>query len=467
MTVENVTPIIRYPYTGPGSYSFSFLIYDEDDLTITHTDTLGNRTVLTKTTDYTVTINSGSSGGSVTTTYSETTGVIEISRVLEYTQNTNWENEGALDMELLEQDFDKIVMLLQQLKAEFYRAPAQANLRGAWATATAYVEGDVVWDSVGEVFYACYTAHTSGTLATDVAAGYWFDSLDLTSIYADAINAAVDIAVATKADIASPTLTGTPTAPTATAGTETTQIATTEYVIDTAERRRTAVSGLPMYGNVVGFDITKTGANELTVTKGTCLDFTGLIPLALTADTAVSIPATANTIYHLAAVRLVSDGSITVKAYTSEAAIAADGTINAYRWIDFWRTNGSSQCVVAISVNGLKLFGKASENVVSSGITTSYATVTHSSFIPESRVEAIKYGARDASVNTSIIASEDGTNTSFIVGYTATTVDDTAITAWGTGANTHAPLVPYTSSRQFKSASGTVDLLIHIVKVRR
>lgn len=37
-------------------------------------------------------------------------------------------------------------------------------------------------------------------------------------------------AVATKADLASPSLTGTPTAPTATAGTETTQIATTAFV---------------------------------------------------------------------------------------------------------------------------------------------------------------------------------------------------------------------------------------------
>ena len=40
----------------------------------------------------------------------------------------------------------------------------------------------------------------------------------------------IAIAVATKADLSSPTLTGTPAAPTATAGTNTTQIATTAFV---------------------------------------------------------------------------------------------------------------------------------------------------------------------------------------------------------------------------------------------
>jgi hypothetical protein len=41
---------------------------------------------------------------------------------------------------------------------------------------------------------------------------------------------AISVAVATKADIASPSLTGTPTAPTASAGTNTTQVATTAFV---------------------------------------------------------------------------------------------------------------------------------------------------------------------------------------------------------------------------------------------
>ena len=51
-------------------------------------------------------------------------------------------------------------------------------------------------------------------------------------------------AIDTKADIASPTLTGTPAAPTATAGTNTTQIATTAFVSTAVTNERTATTTL-------------------------------------------------------------------------------------------------------------------------------------------------------------------------------------------------------------------------------
>ena len=41
----------------------------------------------------------------------------------------------------------------------------------AWVTSTAYVVGDVVSNS--NTFYKCLVAHTSGTFATDLAAGDW------------------------------------------------------------------------------------------------------------------------------------------------------------------------------------------------------------------------------------------------------------------------------------------------------
>ena len=45
------------------------------------------------------------------------------------------------------------------------------ELRGAWATATAYVAKDVV--SQGGVLYVCVIPHTAGVFATDLAAGRW------------------------------------------------------------------------------------------------------------------------------------------------------------------------------------------------------------------------------------------------------------------------------------------------------
>jgi microcystin-dependent protein len=49
--------------------------------------------------------------------------------------------------------------------------------RGVWATATAYIVGDVVrHDAAGvTTTYVCATIHTSGTFATDYAAEYWVD----------------------------------------------------------------------------------------------------------------------------------------------------------------------------------------------------------------------------------------------------------------------------------------------------
>ena len=47
------------------------------------------------------------------------------------------------------------------------------SVEGAWVTATAYAVGDLV-EEAGSV-YLCFVAHTSGTFATDLAAGKWGD----------------------------------------------------------------------------------------------------------------------------------------------------------------------------------------------------------------------------------------------------------------------------------------------------
>jgi len=231
----------------------------------------------------------------------------------------------------------------------------------------------------------------------------------------------------------------------------------------TTDARLQMVAGLDYTGNMLGFDISKTGANQLTVTKGTCKDRLGVIDLYLTTDTTVAIPAVANTIYHLAVVRLLNQ-TMTVKAYASEAAMAADATIDAFRWIGEWLTNGGTTCVEGVMVNGLMLRGKASECVISANITTTYATVSHTAQITPGRVEAIEYGAADAATAAAIYASITGTSTEFHVGTSSAGAGDTGIVAWG---NSLSGLKPFNTSRQFKSDSGTLDLLVHQVKYRR
>lgn len=81
--------------------------------------------------------------------------------------------------------------------------------KGSWVTATAYVVGDVVEESAAT--YVCATAHTSGTFATDHVAGKW-------------------VVLAQSVSLNNAALTGVPTAPTASPGTNTTQVATAEFV---------------------------------------------------------------------------------------------------------------------------------------------------------------------------------------------------------------------------------------------
>lgn len=65
-----------------------------------------------------------------------------------------------------------------------------------WVTARAYAVGDTVFGDY--VFYRCEVAHTSGTLATDVAAGKWGELADFTTVFADA-SAYADAAAASAA----------------------------------------------------------------------------------------------------------------------------------------------------------------------------------------------------------------------------------------------------------------------------
>ena len=101
-------------------------------------------------------------------------------------------------------------------------------------------------------------------------------------------------------------------------------------------------SGVDVTGGVFGFNLSKTGANQVTVSKGSCLDSTLTVPLALTADTAVAIPAVANTCYHIFVVKLTG-GTFEVRTYTTEAGVASDGAVSSWRWVGFVITNSSAQ----------------------------------------------------------------------------------------------------------------------------
>jgi hypothetical protein len=74
---------------------------------------------------------------------------------------------------------------IDQLKAEIEIGFASI---GDWVTATDYALRDGVWQT--NVLYRCIVAHTSGTFATDLAAGKWTVVLDLATPLAAAVTAA-------------------------------------------------------------------------------------------------------------------------------------------------------------------------------------------------------------------------------------------------------------------------------------
>ena len=101
---------------------------------------------------------------------------------------------------------------------------------------------------------------------------------------------AISSAVATKADTASPSLTGTPTAPTAASGTNTTQLATTAFVTGAVTDERTAAATL------TNKTITSPVINQI-VHEGTVDDFeTTLSFTDPTADRTITFPDKAGTV---------------------------------------------------------------------------------------------------------------------------------------------------------------------------
>ena len=99
-----------------------------------------------------------------------------------------------------------------------------------------------------------------------------------TAVNTKADTSAMTAADALKANIASPTFTGVPAAPTATAGTNTTQVATTEFVKAAADTKLPK-SGGTMTGNITGLtalDVTGTVTADDLVVGGNLLNLSGV-----------------------------------------------------------------------------------------------------------------------------------------------------------------------------------------------
>lgn len=162
------------------AFNFSFIADSVSDIEVIYTNASGTQTTLLAS-QYTLVINAPAAGqiwgiGGVVT-YPLTGSPIAngtsltIQRVLPLTQVITISNQGDFAPEVIEEMGDTLEMQIQQVSAR------GGQVRGTWITGTTYNYGDIVIDGVNGAnttnWYLCAISNTSGTWATDLAAGDW------------------------------------------------------------------------------------------------------------------------------------------------------------------------------------------------------------------------------------------------------------------------------------------------------
>lgn len=213
----------------------------------------------------------------------------------------------------------------------------------------------------------------------------------------------------TKAGLDSPSFTGIPTAPTASVGTNTTQIATTAFVLDNApEALPGVVSGVNIEGNLYGLDIT-TSSQVITVTKGSAMDSTGVVSLELESNDTWTVASTNNLEQYIFLVKL-NNGSIDVKAYSTYAGAASDVGVNIthYRFLSWAKNNGSGVLMPYQQV-GERVDWTLITNspLVTGSVPTSYTSYNIGAIIPVTLCSSI--GIKNNSSGDGLYVSLDGT----------------------------------------------------------
>lgn len=229
--INNVTRRVVFAASGTGPYSFTFEILANTDISVYRDDTL-----LTLTTDYTVTINSNGTG-SVTLTAAPT-GATQIAIVGNRTiqRTTDFVTGGDFFANTLNDELDQQTIFNQQnaeglaralqapqtdptsINMTLPRASVRANKtlafdtngnpvvgdtignwRGNWAAGTAYALRDIVKDASNSNVYICVTAHTSsGTtpISSNADSAKWAIIVDAASAASSASAAAASASAA-------------------------------------------------------------------------------------------------------------------------------------------------------------------------------------------------------------------------------------------------------------------------------
>lgn len=229
--INNVTRRVVYAASGTGPYNFTFEILAAADIAVYRDDTL-----LTLTTDYTVTINVNGTG--FVTLTATPTGATQIAIVGNRTisRTSDFVTGGDFFANTLNDELDQQTIFNQQNAEGLSRAlqapqtdPTTINMtlpraalragknlafdangnptlgdtlgtnRGNWAASTLYYVRDIVKDTSNSNIYQCLTQHTSTgaqPISTNADSAKWFLLVDSGTATTAATNAAASEAAA-------------------------------------------------------------------------------------------------------------------------------------------------------------------------------------------------------------------------------------------------------------------------------
>jgi len=232
----------------------------------------------------------------------------------------------------------------------------------------------------------------------------------------------------------------------------------------------TAVSGVPVTGGIMGLEVNQNSLSPddtVDISPGTCMDDTLQEEMVLdgTGMTIVLNSASINTIYHVFLTK--DDGSISAEFTTDEYGTGLN--VDYKRWIGFVRTNSSGDiCVFAMNDNVVS-FGKASENILASSLTSSFASYDHSSLLPVNRIRSICYGVRGYDSNNGFCAmSYDGTNVAAYLGQNNSTNNyDTYVNVWGKTDRKTDAMIAYSDKMKFEYKDDNIGLSIRHITLKR
>ena len=240
LTVGDTTPRIQYTATsGQTVFAYGFPIFADADLKVYVGSTVKTLGSTAASSHYTVSGAATTSGGNVTFGAGLTAGdIVTIYRDLAVARASDYQTGGDLLAETLNDDLDKLVMMVQQSEADVANRSIRfgqfvtglplneitdnatdrankvigfdstgqpiatteiGNFKGNWAASTAYVTRDIIKDTSNNNIYIANASHTSSgsqPISSNSDSGKWDLLVDAASATTSATNAATSATAA-------------------------------------------------------------------------------------------------------------------------------------------------------------------------------------------------------------------------------------------------------------------------------